>query len=65
MVDFIAFYRVSTDASELAVLRLAAQRHAVAGFIGSGQLIAEHTEIERLPERWRQVETFSRDLSPV
>jgi len=46
MVDFIAYYRVSTDRQGASGLGLDAQRQAVAGFIGTGQLVAEFTEIE-------------------
>src|SRR5713226_6024333 len=46
MADFIAYYRVSTDRQGASGLGLDAQRQAVAGFIGTGQLVAEFTEIE-------------------
>ena len=46
MREFIAYYRVSTDRQGANGLGLAAQREAVARFIGSGELIAEYTEIE-------------------
>jgi DNA invertase Pin-like site-specific DNA recombinase len=46
MAEFIAYYRVSTDRQGASGLGLAAQRGAVARFIGAGQLIAEYTEIE-------------------
>lgn len=44
---FVAYYRVSTDRQGASGLGLDAQRQAVAGFLGgSGQLVAECTEIE-------------------
>jgi DNA invertase Pin-like site-specific DNA recombinase len=46
MTEFIAYYRVSTDRQGTSGLGLAAQRQAVARFIGTGQLIVEYTEIE-------------------
>lgn len=46
MAAFITYYRVSTDRQGASGLGLAAQREAVTRFIGSGQLIAEYTEIE-------------------
>src|SRR6266852_1368233 len=46
MADFIAYYRVSTDRQGASGLGLDAQRQAVAVFIGTGQLVAEFTEIE-------------------
>ena len=46
MVDFIAYYRVSTDRQGASGLGLDAQRQAVAVFVGTGQLVAEFTEIE-------------------
>lgn len=46
MADFIAYYRVSTDRQGASGLGLDAQRQAVAGFVGTGQLVAEFTEIE-------------------
>jgi DNA invertase Pin-like site-specific DNA recombinase len=46
MAEFIAYYRVSTDRQGASGLGLAAQREAVARFIGAGQLVAEYTEIE-------------------
>jgi DNA invertase Pin-like site-specific DNA recombinase len=46
MAEFIAYYRVSTDRQGASGLGLAAQREAVARFIGTGQLVAEYTEIE-------------------
>jgi DNA invertase Pin-like site-specific DNA recombinase len=46
MAEFIAYYRVSTDRQGTSGLGLAAQRDAVAWFIGAGQLVAEYTEIE-------------------
>jgi DNA invertase Pin-like site-specific DNA recombinase len=46
MAEFIAYYRVSTDRQGASGLGLAAQREAVARFLGSGQLVAEYTEIE-------------------
>lgn len=46
MADFIAYYRVSTDRQGASGLGLDAQRQAVAGFVGTGQLVADFTEIE-------------------
>ncbi len=46
MANFIAYYRVSTDRQGASGLGLDAQRQAVAGFVGSGQLVSEFTEIE-------------------
>ena len=46
MENFIAYYRVSTDRQGASGLGLDAQRQAVAGFIRTGQLVAEFTEIE-------------------
>jgi DNA invertase Pin-like site-specific DNA recombinase len=46
MAEFIAYYRVSTDRQGASGLGLDAQRQAVAGFVGAGQLVAEYTEIE-------------------
>jgi DNA invertase Pin-like site-specific DNA recombinase len=46
MAEFIAYYRVSTDRQGASGLGLAAQREAVARFIGTGTLTAEYTEIE-------------------
>lgn len=46
MKDFIAYYRVSTERQGASGLGLDAQRQAVARHIGSGQLVAEFTEIE-------------------
>lgn len=46
MTAYIAYYRVSTDRQGASGLGLDAQRAAVAGFVGSGQLVAEFTEIE-------------------
>ena len=46
MAEFIAYYRVSTDRQGASGLGLAAQREAVARFIGTGPLVAEYTEIE-------------------
>jgi DNA invertase Pin-like site-specific DNA recombinase len=46
MADCIAYYRVSTDRQGASGLGLAAQRQAVARFIGAGHLVAEYTEVE-------------------
>lgn len=46
MTAYIAYYRVSTDRQGASGLGLDAQRQAVAGFVGNGQLVAEFTEIE-------------------
>jgi DNA invertase Pin-like site-specific DNA recombinase len=46
MAAFIAYYRVSTDRQGASGLGLDAQRAAVAEFAGTGQLVAEFTEIE-------------------
>lgn len=47
MVDFIAYYRVSTDRQGASGLGLEAQRRAVADFAtGRGNILAEFTEIE-------------------
>jgi DNA invertase Pin-like site-specific DNA recombinase len=46
MAEFIAYYRVSTDRQGASGLGLAAQRAAMARFIGAGQLVAEYTEVE-------------------
>ena len=47
MTEFISYYRVSTDRQGASGLGLDAQRQAVAGFLGgSGQLVAEYTEVE-------------------
>src|SRR5262249_22920442 len=46
MAAYIAYYRVSTDRQGTSGLGLAAQREAVARFLGTDQLVAEYTEIE-------------------
>lgn len=46
MTAYIAYYRVSTDRQGASGLGLEAQRSAVAGHIGPGQLVNEYTEIE-------------------
>ncbi len=46
MAAFIAYYRVSTERQGASGLGLDAQRQAVSGFVGSGQLVSEFTEIE-------------------
>jgi DNA invertase Pin-like site-specific DNA recombinase len=46
MAAYIAYYRVSTDRQGVSRLGLDAQRQAVARYIGTGELIAEFTEIE-------------------
>ncbi|MEO1164435.1 MAG: recombinase family protein [Chloroflexota bacterium] len=46
-MEFIAYYRVSTDKQGISGLGLDAQRYAVAAFVqGRGTLLAEVTEIE-------------------
>ncbi len=49
MADYIAYYRVSTDRQGTSGLGLAAQREAVARFLGTGQFVAAYTEIESGP----------------
>jgi DNA invertase Pin-like site-specific DNA recombinase len=46
MAAYIAYYRVSTDRQGVSRLGLDAQRQAVARYIGTGELIAEFTEVE-------------------
>src|SRR3954454_708728 len=46
MQGFVAYYRVSTDRQGQSGLGLDAQRAAVAGFVGTRELIAEFTEVE-------------------
>jgi DNA invertase Pin-like site-specific DNA recombinase len=46
MTEFIAYYRVSTDRQGASGLGLAAQRQAVARFIGASHLVAEYTKVE-------------------
>ncbi|MGH1587710.1 recombinase family protein [Methylobacterium phyllosphaerae] len=46
MVRFVSYLRVSTDRQGRSGLGLEAQRTAVAGFIGSGRLVAELVEVE-------------------
>lgn len=46
MAAYIAYYRISTDRQGASGLGLDAQRQAVAGFVGTGQLIPEYTEVE-------------------
>src|SRR3954468_20176647 len=46
MPGFVAYYRVSTDRQGQSGLGLEAQRSAVAGFVGTRELITEFTEIE-------------------
>ncbi len=48
MVDYIAYYRASTDRQRISGLGLEAQRQAVAGYLvaAGGKLVAEYTEIE-------------------
>lgn len=45
-MEFIAYYRVSTDRQGKSGLGLDAQRSSVASHIGTGKLIAEFTEVE-------------------
>ena len=46
MAPYVASYQVSTDSQGVTRLGLDAQRQAVARYIGTGELIAEFTEIE-------------------
>jgi DNA invertase Pin-like site-specific DNA recombinase len=46
MLQFISYYRVSTDRQGASGLGLDAQRAAVLAHVGGGQLVAEYTEIE-------------------
>src|SRR3954451_410985 len=46
MSGFVAYYRVSTDRQGQSGLGLDAQRAAVAGFVGTRELVAEFTEVE-------------------
>ena|SRR5690349_5686449 len=46
MQGFVAYYRVSTDRQGQSGLGLDAQRAAVAGFVGTRELVAEFTEVE-------------------
>jgi DNA invertase Pin-like site-specific DNA recombinase len=46
MSGFVAYYRVSTDRQGQSGLGLEAQRSAVAGFVGTRELVAEFTEVE-------------------
>src|ERR1035438_5008965 len=46
MLQFISYYRVSTDRQGASGLGLDAQRAAVLAHVGGGQLVAEYTEVE-------------------
>jgi hypothetical protein len=47
MIDFVAYYRVSTDRQGASGLDLEAQREIVARFLTSGQVLAAaFTEVE-------------------